>query len=279
MPSPEYKNLIYLNQKLQIRDIFDNLLESGFSKLVRAETAGTEKNIPVKGSLVIGFLPHSGFLECVLIDRCLIGIRKKPSVWITKEDNRNNNVPKIILSPRLFIFINRESPEKTSFEAAYQVLSTPNGTIGSALEGTRFSNPNDPSDVLTLGESKPGLMRFSYESGAPIMGVVVLGVDKALPALDKIIKDKGKMKALELISKTIINPPEVQIRFLPPYTDHLNKEGKNLRGMEKKKFIESHNYLFTLRLVEEILKLDPDYPLGFYKKFKKENNLKSTLCS
>jgi 1-acyl-sn-glycerol-3-phosphate acyltransferase len=160
-----------------------------FSKLAKVETKGTEENIPENGRLVVAFMPHSGFLEPILIDNLLSGKNRGPAVWVTKKETAD--LPDFLLSSRRFIYIDRENPGPSSVRAVNRVLSTPNGTIASALEGTRYSNPDDKDDVLTLGESLPGLMRFSYDSRAPIMGVIVLGVDKILPSLDKTVKEKG----------------------------------------------------------------------------------------
>jgi 1-acyl-sn-glycerol-3-phosphate acyltransferase len=265
MSSPEserYNNLMYVNEKRQARDIFDNSIEKVFSKLAKADTGGTEVNIPKEGKLVVAFMPHTGFLEPVLIDKILSENGRTPPVWITKKESKD--LPKILLSDRRFIYVDRKNPELSSLRAVNRVLSHPNGIVASALEGTRYSNPEDPEDVLTLGESRLGLMRFSYESQTPIMGVVVVGVDKKLPSLDKTVKEKGIGEALKLMAKGYISPAVVQMRFLPPYTDHLSeiKFGVNNK---KSDFIEKHNEIFTDTLIKEIIKIDPEYPLGFYK--------------
>lgn len=262
MPSPEYDSLIYIEPNFHPRDIVDKGLESVLSKLALVETGGSEINIPEEGSLVIGFIPHSGFLEPVLTDQLLIRSGRGPSVWVSKKENQE--IPEIFQSSRRFIFINRQNPEKSSIKAIGQVLQTPEGTIGSALEGTRFSNPVDPNDTLTLGESKTGLMRFSYEANVPLLGVVVLGVENILPSLDKIVKEKGMIKALELVAKGLINPVEVQMRFLPIYKDHLGED--KLKGVTLKEHINRHNLIFTTQLIDVIKKLRPDYPLGVYGK-------------
>lgn len=259
----KYDNLIYLQPCRQPRDFLDRSLEHVFSKLVRIETEGTEENIPSYGKLVIGFLPHSGFLEPALIDNALLRSRKKPAVWVTKKESRD--LPGFLQSKRRFIYIDRGNPEPSSIRAIYQVLNTTNGTIASALEGTRYSNLDNEDDVLTLGKSLPGLMRFSYESRTPIMGVVILGLDKILPSLDKIVKDKGIIEALKLAACGLINPKDVQMRFLPPYKDHLGKDGYSLKGKKRIDFIKRHNEKFTGLLIEKILTIDPNYPLGFYK--------------
>jgi len=259
--SERYNNLIYVNEKRQARDIFDNSLERVFSRLARIETGGTEENIPEKGRLVVAFMPHSGFLEPILVDKVLSEKRGGPAVWVTKKESKD--LPDFLLSSRRFIYVDRENPGPSSVRAVNNVLKNPDGTIASALEGTRYSNPENPNDVLTLGKSLPGLMRFSYESRAPIVGVVVLGVDKILPSLDKAVKEKGMGEALKLVAKGIISPVDVQMRFLPPYNDHLSEIANGINN-KKNDFIERHNERFTDQLIEEIRKIDPSYPFGFY---------------
>jgi 1-acyl-sn-glycerol-3-phosphate acyltransferase len=259
----KYDNLIYLQPQYRPRDFLDHSLECAFSKLARIETGGTEENIPSKGKLVIGFLPHSGFLELALIDEILLRSGRSPAVWITKKEN--HALPGFLQSNRRLIYIDRGSPGPSSIRAINRVLNTPNGTIASALEGTRYSNPNDKDDVLTLGESLPGLMRFSYEFRTPIMGVVVLGVDKIFPSLDKIVRDKGMMETLKIFAKGLVSPKDVQMRFLPAYQEHLNEDGGGLKGKEKTDFIKRHNEKFTSQLIEKILTIDPKYPLGYYR--------------
>lgn len=262
MPSPEYDKLIYLDTKYKPRDTVDKGIEALISKLARVETEGTEEHIPKEGPLIIAFMPHSGFMEVPLIDKLILKRRREPVVWITKEETQDIRIP--VQMERRFIWVDRKSPDPSTFKAAYNILRNPNGIIGSALEGTRFSNPNDPKDVLTLGKTKPGLMRFSYEASVPIMGAVVLGSDRILPSLDKTIKEKGMIEGISLVVKGFIKPKDVQIRFLPVYTDHLENGIQNISGEEKRGFIDMHNEIFTHQIIEEIIKLKPDYPLGYY---------------
>jgi len=269
MPSVEskrhdnYDNLIYLKPRLQARDLLDYPLEYGLSKLAKIETDGTEANIPQKGKLVIAYMPHTGF-EPPFLEGSLLRRRKSPAVWVTKEESRE--LPKVILSPRRIVYVKRENPGPSTRRAIDRVLKTPNGTIGSALEGTRYSNPEIIDDVLTLGEAQTGLMRIAYESHTRIMGVAVLGPENILPGLDDIVKNESKTKALKLIAHALAHPKEVRVRFLPPYEGHLDEAGFGLKGEKKREFIEEHNKRFTGQLVEEILKLEPDYPLGYYRK-------------
>jgi hypothetical protein len=242
--------------------LFDQIAEAGFSKLAEVETAGTEKNIPQEGRLIIGFLPHAGFLEPVLIDRQLQARGRKPAVWITKK--QTTELPLILQSERRLIYVDRENPGPSSIRAVKEVLKTPKGTIASALEGTRYSNPDDENEVLFLGKTLPGLMRFSFEADAQIIGVVILGVDQILPSLDKTLKEKGITEALRLLYQCGRNPRPVQIRFLPPYTDHLQPEYQDLKGRKRVQFVDGHNQRLTSLLIREILALNPQFPLGYY---------------
>jgi hypothetical protein len=263
----EYDNLIYLKPGHQMADLIDHSMEKILSRLARINTAGTETNIPLQGRLIIAFLPHQGFLEPILIDQVLEKVGRRPAVWVTKKESRD--LPGVMQSGRRLIYVDREHPKQGSVRAVREVLGTPNGIIASALEGTRYSNPDITDDVLSLGETLPGLMRFSYDSDSPdrppVVGAVVLGVDRILPSLDAVVKENGIMEALRFIANGLISPVDVDIRFLPPYRDHLGEQGKGLRGKERTDFIEKHKNILTGLMVDEILSLDPGYPLGFYR--------------
>jgi len=262
--SEKYKNIYYINPERKFRDRFDQKLENISAKMAKVETAGSEKNIPANGRLIIGWMPHSGIIEPVLIDEVTKQIGRNPLVVIAKKES--TDLPSFIRSNRRFIFVDRDNPAPSTFRAVNSVLEAPTATIATALEGTRYSNPNDPNDVLTLGESLPGLMRTSFDTKTPIMGVAVLGSEKILPDLDKTLQNKGVIEAVKLVINTIKNPQDVQIRFLPPYTDHLKEGFNGKNGENKSEFIQKHNKKFTLKIIDEILKVDPDYPLGFYEK-------------
>lgn len=264
MPSREYeKNLLYLNPGLHPRDIVDSAINRVFSNLARVETKGTEKNIPKKGKLVIGFIPHSGTLETLLIDEILERMGRKPAVILTKEETKD--IPEALLSIRRLIYVDREKPQPSSIKTVKRVLETEDGTICTALEGTRFSNPNDEYDVLTLGKVRQGVIRFAYDAQAPILGVVILGTDKILPRLDKIVKERGIQEAVFLVANAYINPVDVQVRFLL-YKDHITNGEANLKGKEKHNFINFHEEQLVKQLINKLLKIEPNYPLGYYEK-------------
>ena len=86
------ERLLYIDQKRRARDIVDRILDSILLKTTEfIDTGGTESNIPPAGPLVIGFAPHSGWIETIVIDRFLRKKREdhRSAVWITKKENEN----------------------------------------------------------------------------------------------------------------------------------------------------------------------------------------------
>jgi len=258
--SPE--NLSYLNPEPDMRYHVDRLIDQVLTRTTRIETAGTEENIPKDGPLVIGFIPHSGWIEPPSIDYFLAKEREA-AVWVAKRETQDN-VPPILLGDRRCIFLDREHPEPSKIKNIMDVLMT-QGIIASAFEGTRYSNPDDINDVFRLGKVKPGLMRFAYNARVPIMGVVILGADQVIHSPERVIEEFGKKELFLRLSKSFFKRAEIQMRFLPPYKKHLD-EKPGLMGMERRKILEFHNESLLRLLINEILKLKPDYPLGPYQK-------------
>jgi 1-acyl-sn-glycerol-3-phosphate acyltransferase len=196
-------------------------------------------------------------MEALVIDYFFRKAGRPCPFWLTKEEN--SNIPSILAGNRL-IFVNRGNPDSSTIKQVYKELKKPKGAIATSLEGTRFGNSVDRSDLLTLGNFKTGLVRIASNAGIPILPVIVIGTEKVLPNLDQIYKDKkisGALKEIQLARKT---PQEIQLRFLPIYTDHLEERA----GINRDK-ADYHAIQIGKLLIKEILKIQPDYPLGPHK--------------
>jgi len=253
--------LLYIQNGFSTRDLLDNSVQGFLSWPVKIETAGTERNIPEVGSLVVGFMPHSGWVEPIIINKCLEKVRRK-AVWMTKMEN-GKALPSVMASPRLLFYVDRESPGPTTFETAAKILAN-EGVLGSALEGTRRGNPDDPNDLKTLAEALPGLMYMATKGRAPLVGAVILGCENYLPQLEQVKAQRGIGGILkEIVRRGLYDKTPIQVRFTEPYTAHL---GNRENGIKASSWAGLHTeHLVREQIIPEILKLDPDYPLGYYK--------------
>ena len=67
-------------------------------------------------------------------------------------------------------------------------MLTPAPTLRTSFEGTRFGNPDDRTDVRTLGAFKTGLVRVAMRTGAPIVPVSAVsgtGIEELEAALEQ----------------------------------------------------------------------------------------------
>lgn len=250
------ETLRYIGPAQHHRDEIDHLLENVFLSMVRVEVSGLE-NIPRSGAFVLGFMPHSGWMEPTVIDHFIRKIRPPP-VWITKVEN-TKGVPSVLLGRRRFIFIDREEPQPSTVKEILKVLEHPQAIVASAIEGTRRGNPDDPADFLTLGKAKSGLVRIAQKRGVPVLPVVILGA-QVMPEPEKIKVTRGTSGVIFEAAKAILTPdkPLMTVHFAPLYSAHLQDIGT--RGSD-----EVHtDYIVRQIIVPEIIAMDPNYPLGPY---------------
>ena len=66
----------------------------------------------------------------------------------------------------------------------------------------------------------------------------------------------------ELIREIIKGHYTLQVRFLLAYEGHLYKDNSSLSRDE---FLQFHTKVMAGKMVEEINRLKPDYPLGYYR--------------
>ena len=260
------EKLRYLGPERTSRDTIDQLINQlSLKTLENIEISGL-KNIPKTGSFVLGFLPHSGFMEVPAIDEAIRPIRPPP-VWITKEEN-TKGIPSAIRGNRRLLFINRDSPGPQTIKTALAILAQTQGIIASSWEGTRFGRKTeDPDDILTLAPAKDGLTLITTKAGVPIITAVVLGADQVLPRLDKIYAQGGKWAVVKALYQALNrkDKPSLTVDFLPPYTDHILPEGTTLIGPQERAHYAHHTQqIMKTQAIPAILKRNPNYPLGPY---------------
>lgn len=251
----------FLQRRPPWTDWMPRLVEGYLMGLVEMESAGSEAHIPETGPLVVLFSPHSGWMETVLIDACFQRVGRPAVLWMTKAENRG--LPRWLLGDR-FIGIDREQPEPRVMRILHQVLSesiSPAPALGTAFEGTRFGNPDDPADVRTLGPFKTGLVRVAMRTRTPIVPVVALGTDVLLSNLEEVYKRGGALRACQELQRLRAHRQPVQVRVLPLYTAHLSRGGGAPRGRTRVR-AEWHTQRLREAMVDQILALDPGFPVG-----------------
>lgn len=257
------RTLRYIGPNHDPRDRIDHAFESFFASLGRAEVSGLE-NIPSGGPLVIGYLPHSGWVGPFVIDHCLRSIRP-PAVWITRKETEDQ-LPHFLLGRRKYLFLNRKHPEEDYLPTTSRILAHPQGCLATAFEGTRKGNRENPNDLRTLGNAVTGIVEMASLGNAPILPVIVLGEDQIIPQPERIpFPPYGVIYEL---GKALLTPkkPKIQITFLPPYFGHIIEGYDGLSISER----SQHRKLYTnkiMRLViPKLFEMDPNYPLGPYSK-------------
>jgi 1-acyl-sn-glycerol-3-phosphate acyltransferase len=240
------------------KEIIPRLLEAYLARTVRVETGGSEANIPLDGALVALFAPHSGWVEPVVIDEWFKRVGRTPAVWVTKRENLA--IPRILVGDRL-ICLDRGSPEPSKVRAIYQILEQPDALIATSIEGSRFGNPEDRKDLLTLGPFKTGMVRIAVRAQVPLLPVVVLGAERVSPWLDEIWREQGIPAAFARVQRLRADPQPVAVRFHPPYRGHIG-EGRDLGGKGIRESAALHAHRLGKVFRAKILELRPDYPLG-----------------
>jgi 1-acyl-sn-glycerol-3-phosphate acyltransferase len=244
------------------------LVEAFLLGAARLDTAGTESNIPRKGPLVVLLAPHSGWIEPVAVDACFQRAKRPCPLWMTKGENRG--LPRFFMGDR-FIAITRERPEPSLVRTMQRVLLQsgverphPAPAIGTAIEGTRRGNPDDREDLRTLGPFKTGLVRIAIRTRTPILPVVVLGSHRFEPRLQETWDDYGSWGALVALLRLRARRQPLTARVLPVYREHLDERGAPGRPTRLRDRAEWHTRRVGEGLVEEILALEPGYPLGAF---------------
>jgi 1-acyl-sn-glycerol-3-phosphate acyltransferase len=234
-----------------------HLLEAYLLGAVRIETGGTETEIPAQGSFVVAFAPHSGWIESIAIDHCLRMAGRAWPTWLTKEENRT--LPRFITGDRA-ICVDRQTPEPGVMRTIYALLQEPNATLATAFEGTRFGNPQDPEDLVTLSAFKPGAVRIASRAQVPVLPVVVLGAERVAPYLDRVFRRQGILAAYRAMRHERTDPQLIRVRVLPLYRGHL-AEGIT-RGKRQREAANRHTRILYEMLAARIRELDPQYPMG-----------------
>lgn len=266
----KYKDLRFIGPDFNPRDCVDNGLDSLLSHLADIHVEGAH-NIPHFGPLIIGLMPHAGWIEAPITSHIVSQSGRMAPVWLTKVEN-TGAIPGVISGNRRLLYVDRDEPERETLRCAHKILSHPAGILASALEGTRFGNPFDLKDVRTLGEAKPGLMRLAIERHIPILPIIVLGADKVMPNPEEIKRVQGTKGVVFELARHFTSKakPRIDVCIAPIYTAHyipITPDGQT--GLSKRAKYYTQEMVRT-HIIPQILAVDPNYPLGFYNDMKLE---------
>jgi len=240
------------------KQIIPRALVAFLLRTVRVDTAGSEAGIPVNRAFVCAFAPHCGWIDSIVIDGCFLEVGRPWPFWLTKGENRT--LPEVIKGDRV-ICMDQSCPELSAVRAVHALLRLPNAVLATSFEGTRSGNPDDPTDLRTLGAFKPGSARFALQARVPVLPVVVLGGERVIPHLDTLWERERSRAALRRIREAMAHPQDIVVRFLPLYREHL-REPKGLRGRRLGERAAAHTAALRALIVEAIRQLDPSYPIG-----------------
>jgi 1-acyl-sn-glycerol-3-phosphate acyltransferase len=238
------------------RKVVPQAIETFLLRTVRVDTEGSEANIPPVDPLVSVFAPHSGWIESMIIDQCFVKAGRAWPAWLTKRENRS--LPSILKGSRV-ICLDRRDPEPRLVRSILDLLSQPEGALATSIEGTRFGNPRNPTDLLALGDFRTGPVWFAVRAKVPILPIVVLGSAKVACNLEETWPTEGTGNAFREIQRLAADPQPICVRFLPLYKDHL----RNVVTQGKKGRESNAHHTRRLRdiFVESILTIDPTYPV------------------
>jgi 1-acyl-sn-glycerol-3-phosphate acyltransferase len=226
-------------------------------RTVRIDAEDERLSVPRSGNLVCAFAPHSGWIDSLVIDECFLRAGRTWPTWLTKEENRD--LPGVLTAGRV-ICIDREHPEPSAVRAIDRLLARPDGILATSLEGRRLANPEDLGDLRTLGAFKPGPVRFAIRAQAPILPVIVLGGEDAVPLLNWMWREQGALAAYRAIRQGIADPQPIRLRFLPPYREHLDVE-RSLRGKALGAQARLHTSKLREAFIAWIREIEPGYPV------------------
>lgn len=264
--APQDHPIRFLDPQPAWADWMPSLVEAFLLSTAHLDTAGTERNIPLQGRLIVLLAPHSGWIEPLAVDGCFVRTTRPCPLWMTKGENRS--LPRFLLGDR-FTAIDREQPEPSIVRLLQRVLlqtgvETPHPApaLGTAIEGTRKGNPDDPEDLRTLGPFKTGLVRIAIRTETPILPVVILGSDRFIPHLQETWNEQGTWGALMSLIKLRARRQPLTARVLPVYQEHLEDKEHPERPTRLRDRAAWHTKAVGERLVQTILELEPDYPVG-----------------
>jgi 1-acyl-sn-glycerol-3-phosphate acyltransferase len=129
--------------------------------------------------------------------------------------------------------------------------------IGSSIEGTRFGNPADRGDLVTLGPFKSGLVRFAVKAQVPILPIIVLGAERVSPYLEEIWRREGIPGAYREIRRLRAQPQPITVCVLPPYRAHIGEE-ESRAGRQLRERAEWHTHRLGEIFREQIHALRSD---------------------
>lgn len=245
--------------------IFPRLEKAIYSRSV-IDTGGTEENIPKSGRCILGFFPHSGWSEPVTILPFVRQMRNQESKWITKIENTRLEP---LLGSENFAYVDRDNFLKSEEEKVDRLFAAEDACVCTAFEGTRYWDPNNIDDVEPLAKFNRGIVSFAMKYEAHLVIVATTGASNVSPNFDKTISSLNlveiKREYDEIMNKK--DKHQFKVRFIPYHREEEEmKSDSILTGKNYLRKLIHHHNLVTQKALSTLHELEPEYPLGHYKR-------------
>jgi hypothetical protein len=257
----------YPQGRQSVYDYSSDIIYPGFKWLlnscIEVNTGKTEEEIPKDKSLSVIVGPHMGWGD---IAGAVLGMENalpeiRPMIF-SKESNR---FLAFALGNKNMAWIDRDNPSHHELRSLYNKLENRNSVIVTAGEGTRKGNPEDENDILTLTDFKPGPIVFAMKFKLELVTATILGSENISPLIDEAVKKGEYKKALDDLIHVLKGGHQLEVRYRHiKRTDQEIEEDSKLRGEIQKDRIKFLNNQVATNIVEDIMEMRPDFPLGPY---------------
>ena len=140
--------------------------------LIRVTVVGLDRPLPKSGPLIV-VANHVTALDAPLITGYLAPVIGRPIHWMVKRELIRDPLLGPIVRAYGSFGVHRGALDTEAFKTARAVLDS-GRVLASHPEGTR-------SRAAALQRARPGLARLALRSGAPILPVGVVGLERFLP--------------------------------------------------------------------------------------------------
>lgn len=140
--------------------------------LIWTSVEGLDRELPRVGSLIV-VANHASALDAVLVTGYLAPTIRRPMHWMVKGELMTDRLLGPIVRAYGSFGVQRRAADTDAYRTARAVLDA-GGVLASHPEGTRSRDG-------VLLRAKTGLARLALSSGAPVLPVGVIGLERFLP--------------------------------------------------------------------------------------------------